>query len=96
MTLCNLHQNLDVNLVSLSDTVNSGISCNCRISLMNSQAIWMAVILVVIGIRCVIDVNLLIAINRWSQSLDSGKGLRKSISTNCHSLYGIGNECSSP
>src|ERR1700720_3250462 len=51
-------QNLEVNLESLSDTIEGGNLCKQIISLTYNNVSSEAVVVVLIGIRCTIEVNL--------------------------------------
>ena len=57
MSLCSSCQNVDVNLVSQSDTIDSGTPWSLTTSLRNSQATSLAVIHIVVGTRCTCNVS---------------------------------------
>ena len=55
--LCTSHQNIEVNLVSRSDTIVLGSLCNCTISQTYSPMSWDAWTIVSTGTRCTINVS---------------------------------------
>ena len=57
MSLCNSHQNMNVNLVSQSDTIDLGTPWSLMTSLRNSHATSFAFTHVVVGTRCTCDVS---------------------------------------
>jgi hypothetical protein len=61
---CNSRQNLEMNLGSQSNTIDSGYLCNRMISLRNSQATSKAFTVVTMGIRWTKDVNQHITTNK--------------------------------
>ena len=64
MSLCSSHQNVDVNLVSLSDTIDLGTPWSLTTSLRNSHATSFVVTCVVVGTRCTCDVSQSIITNK--------------------------------
>ena len=57
ISLCNSHQNVDVNLVSRSDTIDLGTPWSLTTSLRNSHNTSFAVTRVVVGTRCTCNVS---------------------------------------
>ena len=57
MSLCNSRQNVDVNLVLRSDTIDSGTPWSLMTSLRNSHATSFDVTCVIVGTRCTCDVS---------------------------------------
>ena len=64
MSWCSSFQNLEVNLGSRSDTIDSGIPWSLTISVKNNHATAFAIVHVVVGSRCTCDVNLSIMTNK--------------------------------
>src|SRR6202040_3768540 len=89
-------QNLEVNFESLSDTIEWGNLCKRTTSLMYNDASSEAVVVVLIGIRCTIEVNLQMTTQRSLNPCDLGNGPIKSIPIELHGRLGIGNECRRP
>ena len=96
MSLCRSCQNMDVNLVSRSDTIDSGTPWSLMTSLRNSHATSFAVTCIVVGTRCTCDVSQSMITNRESLPRDRGNGPMKFIPTDCHGLSGIGKLCRNP
>ena len=57
MSLCSSHQNVDVNLVLQSDTIDLGTPWSLTSSLRNSHATSFAVTHVVVGTRCTCNMS---------------------------------------
>ena len=57
ISLCNSFQNMEVNSVSLSDTMDSGIPWSLMTSFSISHVMPLAVIVIVVGTRCTCDVS---------------------------------------
>src|SRR6202040_4430046 len=85
-------QNLEVNFESLSDTIEWGNSCKWIISLTYNDVSSEAVVVVLIGIRCTIEVSLQMTTQRQLNPCDLGNGPIKSIPIKLHGQLGISNE----
>ena len=64
MSQCSSFQNLELNLGSRLDTIDSGIPWSLTISVKNNHVTAFAVVCVVIGRKCTCDVNLSIMTSR--------------------------------
>ena len=64
MSLFSSHQNVDMNLVSQSDTIHSGTPLSLMTSLRNSHATSFAVTHVIVGTRCTCDMSRSMITNR--------------------------------
>ena len=95
-SLCSSLQNMEVNLVSRSDTIDSGIPWSLMTSFSINHATPLVVTIIIVGTRCTCDVSQSIMTNKWSELFDFGSGPMKSSPIDCHGLSGICRLCSRP